>query len=270
VRFTVAGVTSVDIDDVYTYTNGNGQTVKVSVAEVNITEGSGNIRCLYTYDTAGRGVPASASGTITKVSGSGDSSISFLAASEETYCPFLDTNNPGTKADFAGYAAEYCNNQIDVAIFYLSNLNAGIVGDADMSGILAEMKVVLDGLHEDFPNAKAIIAPGVGYSTYNGCEYNYGAASNFKTWAALFAQFKYAKAVENFIADDAYKDWCFLADTMAEVDSEYAFPISTKAVNTRRSDVSEIIGTNGAHTTLAGYQMTADAIYRCFVNVALN
>lgn len=266
VRFVVSGVTSVNIGDIYSYTNANNKTVKVAVAEVNITGNSGNIRFTYNWDTAGSGVPSAASGIITKVSGFGDDTIAYSSSESETYCPFYndDTEQP----DFSVYAETYCNNQIDVVIFYLSNINAGVMGDESLVALIASMKTMLDTLHADFPNCKAIIAPGIGYNTYYGVEYNYNASSKYKSWAALYAQFRYVKAVEDFISDNDYKDWCFLANTMAEVDSEYAFPTSTKAVNTRIA-TTEVIGTNGAHPTLQGYQMIADSIYRAFVNEVL-
>ena len=266
VRLTVSGVTSINIGDVYTYQNGNGQTVKVSVAEVNITGTSGNIRFIYNYDTQGQGVPAAASGEITRVSGSGDATIAYSAADEETYCPFYDeaTGEP----DFANYAQQYCNGQIDVVIFNLGTINYSLVGKESLVNILANMKTLIDALHADFPNCKVIIAPGVGYNTHYGIEYNYNAASKMKSWGSLFAQFRYAKAVEDFIGGDNYKDWCYLADTIAETDSEHVFPTATKPVNTRMSE-TEIIGTNGAHLLLQGYQMVADSIYRAFVNTIL-
>lgn len=266
VRLTVSGVTSINIGDVYTYQNGNGQTVKVVVAEVNITGTSGNIRFIYNHDTQGKGVPAAASGEITRVSGSGDATIAYSAADEETYCPFYDeaTGEP----DFANYAQQYCNGQIDVVIFNLGTINYALVGKEPLTNILANMKTLIDALHADFPNCKVIIAPGMGYNTHYGIEYNYNADSKLKSWGSLYAQFRYAKAVEDFIGGDNYKDWCYLADTLAETDSEHVFPTATKPVNTRMSD-TEIIGTNGAHPLLQGYQMVADAIYRAFVNTIL-
>lgn len=266
-RFVVSGVTSVNIGDVYSYVNANNETVKVAVAEVNITGSSGNIRFTYNWDTAGHGDPSAASGTITKVSGSGDATIAYSSAESETYCPFY--NDETGQPDFSVYAETYCNNQIDVVIFNLGNINAGVMGDESLVALIASMKTMLDALHADFPNCKVIIAPGIGYSTYYGLEYNYNASSKYKSWAALYAQFRYAKAVEDFIGDNEYKDWCFLANTMAETDSEYAFPISTKAVNTRMPDVKEVIGTNGAHPNDTGYMMIADSIYRAFVNEVL-
>lgn len=266
VRLTVSGVTSINIGDVYTYQNGNGQTVKVSVAEVNITGTSGNIRFIYNYDTQGKGVPAAASGEITRVSGSGDATIAYSAADEETYCPFYDeaTGEP----DLTNYAQQYCNGQIDVVIFNLGTINYGLVGKESLATIGANMKILIDALHADFPNCKVIIAPGMGYNTHYGIEYNYNAASKLKSWGSLYAQFRYAKAVDDFIGGDNYKDWCYLADTIAETDSEHVFPTATKPFNTRMTE-TEIIGTNGAHPTLQGYQMVADAIYRAFVNTIL-
>ena len=265
IRFTVSGISSINIGDVYTYQNSNGQTVKVAVAEINVTENSGNIRFIYNYDTVGKGAPATQSGSISRVSGNGDTAIAYTNAVLENYCPFYNNGEP----DFSAYAATYCNNKIDVAIFNLGNINFGLMGNDSLTTIISDMKTMLDALHTDFPNCKVIIVPGMRYSTYYGLEEDYNASSKYKSWPALYAQFRYAKAIEEFIADASYKDWCFLADSMAEVDAENVFPVSTKAVNTRVS-TTEVIGTNGAHPTLEGYQMVADAIYRCFVNVVLN
>lgn len=320
VRLTVSGVTSAVVGDIYKYVNVYNNEIEVVVAEVNVTAGIGNIRFTFNYNvpTVQRKGPAASSGTITRVSGSGNQSITYTQAVEETYCPFYDEQTQ--QPDFAGYAHEYCNDQIDVAIFNLGNMNASLFGDVSMTTIISEMKTLLDALHTDFPYCKVIVAPGIGYSTLFGLENNYSAASSARTWAALFAQFKYAKAVEEFILTqsyaegDDYKDWCFLADTIGEVDSENVFPIGAKALNQRyanqmvvvanysdmvdtskiyllrrisggyypnayeykngewvvKEGYAEIIGTNGAHPELIGYQMTADAIYRCFVNVVLN
>lgn len=267
VRLTVTGVNVVQIGESYSYENGNGQTVRVTVAEVNVTGGSGNIRLTYRSDTEGKGVPAAASGIITRIgTGGSDATITYTSAEAETYCPFYDedTQQPG----FSHYASLYCNNQLDVVIFNMGTINAGITGDSNLSGVLGDMKTLIDALHTDFPACKVIIAPGMLFSTDYGVEYNYGASSALKTWPLVYGQFRYAKAIEDFIGGDDYKNWCFMADTMAEIDSENAFPVGTKAKNTRTSE-TETIGTNGAHPTLAGYKMVADSIYRCFVNVVL-
>jgi hypothetical protein len=270
VRFQVGGVTSVDVGTVYSYTNGSNQTVKVAVAEVNITNGRGNIRFTYNYDTVGTGLPSSAFGTLTRVSVSGgDSTITYSSAEEETYCPFYDetTGQP----DFTHYASLYCNNKIDVLIAYMGNANEGIYGDSPDSKIntvISNMKMLIDAFHADFPNGKVIIGITALGNPWYGYEYNYSAASPMKTWSLRYGLYRYAKAVETYIQGDGYKDWCFYAGTHTEVDSEYGYPTSTKPVDTR-SDKTDIIGTNGAHPILAGYQMIADSFYRCFANTAI-
>jgi hypothetical protein len=270
IRFTVSGVTSVDVGTVYSYTNANSQLFKVAVQEVNITEGSGEIRCTYASDTVGRWVEGDdTSGTLTRVGSSGgDATIAYSSAVSETYCPFETDEKPG----FAEYADMYCNGKIDVLMAYMGNVNEGIRGDSSdekIEEVINDMKVLLDTLHTDFPNAKVIIGTAALPNAYYGYEYNYSAASANKSWSMTYGLFRYAKAVEEFIAGDDYKDWCFYAGTTTEVDSENAYPVSTKNANTR-SERKDVIGTNGAHPTLEGYQMVADSMYRCFVNTILN
>lgn len=272
IRFTVSGVTSVDVGTVYSYTNANSELVKVAVQEVNITEGIGEIRCTYASDSVGRWVEGDdTSGTLTRVGNSGgDATIAYSSAVSETYCPFYDDTNE--EPDFTEYADMYCNGNIDVLIAYMGNVNEGIRGDSSdekIEEVINDMKVLLDTLHTDFPNAKVIIGTAALPNAYYGYEYNYSAASANKSWSMTYGLFRYAKAVEEFLAGDDYKDWCFYAGTTTEVDSENAYPVSTKNANTR-SERKDVIGTNGAHPTLEGYQMVADSMYRCFVNTILN
>lgn len=264
VRIEVSNVNTIVIGSVYVYQNADSETVRVVVAETNITGSSGNIRCVYSSETVGTGVPV---GTITKISGSGDDTITYSSAEEETYCPFYDESTQ--QPDFAHYASLYCNNQIDVVIFNLGNNNPGVVGTTDPAATINNMKTLLDALHADFPSCKVIIGAGMGYNTHYGLEYNNGASSSVTSWADWYGLFNYNKAVEEFIKGDDYKGWCFMANLVAEIDSENVFPTSTKAVNTRMPE-TEVIGTNGAHPELAGYKMAADCFYRCFVNVVLN
>lgn len=265
-RFVVSGVSAVNIGDVYQFSNASG-IVKIQVAEVNVTGSSGNIRFLYNWNTEARGLPTSQSGTLTKVSGSGDNTITYTSATEENYAPFYDeaTGN----ADFTGYADTYCNGQIDAVIFNMGTINEGIMGNDSLVSLLANMKTLIDALHADFPSCKVILCNGGGFNQYHGVEYNYGAASRYTQWGAMYGQFRYAEALNEFIASNNYRDWCFIANTIGETDSEHIFPTEQKAVNTRVTDETETIGTNGAHPTLAGYQMIADCVYRCFVNVIL-
>lgn len=271
IRFTVSGVQSVSEGVDYYYFNSSNQEVHVLVAEVNITSGSGNIRVVYNPNYSTRGLPAATSGTLTKSSGSGDATISYSAAVAESYCPFFDEDE--NKIDFTGYADRYCDGNIDVLIAYMGNVNEGIRGDSTdsfIASVVNEMKTLLDALHADFPSCKVIVGTAGLPNAHYGYENNYNAASNIKTWSLTYGLFRYAKAVESLLTSDDYKDWCYYANTTTEVDSENCYPMSTKAVNSRMTSTTEVVGTNGAHPELAGYQMVADSMYRCFVYNILN
>ena len=263
-----SGFSYANLGSIYTYKDANNNDVRVELAEVNMTGDSGNM--LFTFDTSNHNAPANTSGTLTKVSGSGSSPISFSSYETESYAPFYYNG----AADFAHYAQEYCDGQIDVAIFDLGSINAGILGalpwmNNSLSAAIANMKIVLDALHADFPNCKVIISTGSVSDTHHGMEDDYGAASNLTTIQALVGKFAYDEAVQEFISDDNYNEWCFLSNVQAEVDAEYVYPTTTKAVNTRVTDKTEVVGTNGQHPNNSGYYMKADSIYRCFVNVVL-
>lgn len=270
IRFYVTGFSSADIGAIYKYKDSNNADVRVIVAEVNVTGDTGNV--LFTFDTSNHNAPAAAAGTMTKVSGSGDGTITYTSHDPvESYAPFYDPTTE--EADFSGYAHEYCNDHIDVAIFDLGNVNAGIYGDfsqAQLDTVMEYMKTTLDALHADFPDCKVILSAGGKADTHNGMEYNYGAGSKLTTQASWWGKLAYINAVQDFIKQNDYKDWCFLSNVLAETDSEYVYPTAQKAVNTRMSTPTETIGTNGQHPTNAGYYQKADSIYRCFVNVILN
>jgi hypothetical protein len=260
IRFTVSGVSSVNKGTRYTYAI-TGATIEVIVEEVNLTAGAGTIMC--SFYTANQSTPESQSGTLTRNVGSGDDSIAFSAWVSETFCPFYDSDlgEPG----FTDYVDEYCGGSVDYVIFFLGSVNKGIYGDASFN--LNDMKTMLDALHRDYPGAKAIIAPGMGYDTHYGVDYNYGAGSGLDQWSFLFGCFRYVQAVEDFIADANYSSWCFMANIFTETDVENVFPTTQRPVNTRMATPTETIGTNGQHPLEYGYLMVADSIYRCFVNV---
>ena len=84
IRFYVTGFDSADRGAVYKYKDSNDAWVEVIVAEVNVTGDTGNI--LFKFNTSNHNAPASASGTMVKVSGSGDGTITYTSYGEiETY-----------------------------------------------------------------------------------------------------------------------------------------------------------------------------------------
>ena len=271
-RFVISSQEDVTVDtgSVYKYINESGSEVRVIVAESNITQGSGNIRVIHSmsWSTTLSLVPQSSVTTLTIVSGSGDATVEFIPnqSASETYCPFpilTETNLP----DFTEYVDRYCSGQLDVVIFNMGTQNEGISSQSKLDSTLNHMKLLLDGIHNDFPNCKVILGCGGGFNSH----YDYATSSNLykKDPVNTYWKHKYFESLDKFVNSDDYVGWCYLADTLLEMDSEYGYPTKSKAVNTRMSDVTEIIGTNNAHPTLEGYQMIADSYYRCFVNTIL-
>ena len=64
--------------------------------------------------------------------------------------------------------------------------------------------------------------------------------------------------------EDGWKDFVEIINIAGQFDSENAFPAKPKPVNVR-SEVTEIIGTNGVHPTINGYLQIGDAVYRSVI-----
>lgn len=264
--------------DLYQYKDTNNTWHDIEVTEVNVTETSGNILFVFlSGQTPSSSLYPSESGTIRKKSNT-SVTITYSSCDVESYAPFYDSE-ADNHCGFTDYVDEYCNGSLDVAIFFLGSVNAGVLGKDDQTHInsaLASMKVMLDSLHRDYPNCRVIIGTVCGLSTHSGMEYTFGAASSYNTWSGLYGEFEYTQAVEDFLFKEeyteghTYSEWCAFANTLGEVDSEYCFPTAEKDVNTRMPNVKELYGTNGQHPTNDGYMMVADCMYRCFVNTILN
>ena len=107
VRFTVTGADNINIGAVYTI---NG--FRLTIEEINVTSGSGNIRCTFAYKPSGSDWNStSQTGTLTKYSGDGQNEIVFSAWVSESYQPFW--NNNTDQFDIETYVDEYCSEQCD-------------------------------------------------------------------------------------------------------------------------------------------------------------
>lgn len=105
-------VSSLSIGAVYEDANG----ARFQIDEINITGSSGNIRCMYSYDTPSRNEPP-ASGTLSRIRGTGDETITYTSFTLENYSPFY--NNETGKIDFTSYAQKYCNSKVDILAVWL-------------------------------------------------------------------------------------------------------------------------------------------------------
>lgn len=257
-RFYVNGVSSLSVGA--TYTN-NGHTF--TIQEINVTSGSGNIRCttLSTTDT-----PTS-SGTLTKASGNGDATITFSSFETENANPLWDDAN--NKFSFIPYVNNVGASTIDVVYVLLtwnSQSSWKEYSAEQTSGHVQNAKTFARTLHTEYPNAKLKIMGLQMPSIIGGLGANYGASGNMVDGEGMKqCAVNYNKAFQDLCNLDEFSPYCEFVDTATQFDTLYNMPMVQKNVNLRNSNVKEYIGTNGVHPTDSGYYQIADAVYRNFV-----
>lgn len=255
-RFQVTGVTSLSVGAIYT-NNGNTFTIM----EVNVTGGTGNILCSVTSLS-----PApSASGTLTKSSGNGDATITYSSVAQDTQNPLWDWDN--NKMSFIPYANAVAGGKIDV-VYTLLSWNGQTPGRTDFTGVLSQVKIFADTLHAEFPNAKLKIMGVQVPSVRGGMGANYGATGTYYAdgYGMVVTALNQNNAYQEFANRPEYSGFVEFVNVSAEFDTEYNMPHNAaKAVNTRNTDATEWIDTNGVHPDNNGYLSIGDVVYRNFV-----
>lgn len=254
-RFQVSGVSTLAVGAIYT-NNGNTFTVM----EVNVTSGTGEILC---------SVPAlapapSASGTLTKSSGTGDATITYSSVAQDSQNPLWDYG--ANKMTFIPYANNYGGGKIDV-VYTLLSWNGQTAGKTDFSDVLAQVKIFADTLHAEFPNAKLKIL-GIQVPSINGgMGANYGATGTGYAdgYGMVRTALNQNDAYQEFANQTAYSGFVEFVNVSTQFDSEFNMPDANKAVNTRNSDNTELIGTSGVHPDNNGYLSIGDVVYRNIV-----
>lgn len=262
IRFVLTNAQTGSIGAIYSFVSSSG-AVQVRLAEWNVTEGSGNALFEYVNSSDAGKTPTTTSGTLTYVSGGEyTDNLSFTSYEVEASNPFWYNGS----LDIQHYADTYCDGKIDVLICnFFATFNNGIVGKDSVASVVAQMKTFIDAYHAAFPNGKVILNSTQPPSQYYGIEYNYGNLNVRNTWSVLWNCFEWSMALNDFCNNSSYSSFCYYSNSLAEVDSEYAYPTTEVDVDTRVTDKKELLGTNGVHTSSTGSKMTADAIFRCFV-----
>lgn len=248
--------TYVMIGDVYSYSGTN-----YTITEINIPSTDLGYAGYISGRPSGNGGSTGVSGTLTRVSGTGDATITFDQNSRSGN-PFCYDG----VVDLQRYANEFCNGTIDLVYSQLVFNGAIINGTVEQikaGANIANMITFANYLHTAFPNAKLGLGTGYNPDTKGGCGANYG-ASNSTEYGYKFYVMNLAKAFQEAIDENNLSDFVFVATNTPEVDSENAFPYTTTPVNTR-SSVTEVRGTNGVHPTFVGQAQVADSYYRDFI-----
>lgn len=203
------------------------------------------------------------------------------AANWSSSNPFYDelTGEISVKA----HANKYGISQTDIAACLLTWNGASPKGDFNndttIEGHMEKAATILRQIHTDFPDCK-VICLGIQINDLNGgCGSAYGATGDYSdTYATAFYAFDYNKALEELCTSDEFKNYCYYVDTKGQFDSRYNMPAKYKAVNTRNTGITELIGSNGLHpyqtaphepydTGSYGYFQIGDAFYRALTKV---
>jgi hypothetical protein len=258
-RIYVSGVTSMSVGAVY---SDGSHTFEVY--EVNITEGTGN--CLLGKYYTNPGTLIMPSGTLTKVSGSGDSTVPYTGAFQESVNPLW--NDTTSQLDINQY------KQTLVSLGQLSSVNDKIdavsfqfgINDAYLANNLTTLHTYISDLYDCFVNDNANCKFIIGLTTssgndVNGSGANYGATSNWKTY--LENTYKIRKYYLTLLTEFPN---IRIATPNLYLDRYYGYAFGTRKIS-NRYQVDEQYHANYVHPAPSGYNQMGDAYLACYVGV---
>lgn len=211
------------------------------------------------------------SGVLTHVSGGvHTSNISYSETAYANGNPFWDADEG--KVDFKTYCTRNGFSGIDYVIVLLTwnGLGANLFSYEKLISVIDQAKTFLSNLHTDFPNAKVKICGIPMPSVNGGTGENYGANSGYSNWYGLVRTAMGMKRAYQQLVNQQGLAYTEFIDVASQFDCEHNMPETLKPVNTRNSDKTEYVGTNGVHPTNNGYMQIADAIYRNITATILN
>lgn len=262
-KFTVPSTTNTSVGSKYKVQMDNGSAKNLQVIEVNISNTdsvSSYIKLIYDNDFDDLKQNPIPSGTLVKISGSGDTNISYTKYETEKYSPFLNDSN---KIDFRPYFDKYCDGNVDIMIIELgtdditsllnNNLNTF---DLINNYINEYCKKFISKLHEQYPNTQLVIL-GLHKCSQNGGMNNVANSSDNTRYCRYL--FKWNKALQDMTKENNYTHYI---DVNAQFDSENSYDNNvTKQVNLRSSKV-EPVDYNSVHPITSGFQLIADSVVR--------
>jgi hypothetical protein len=242
---------SVNVGDVYAV-NGHNYTI----TEINIptSDGGGYISC------TGTGLPGSASGTLTLVSGTGDDTL--------TYYNYISTGNPfayNGAIDLTQYMSDYCDGAVPDVVYTELFVNGTLPYNADVESMLNNMKSFAQMIHAAFPNCKIALGMPSCPDEKGGTGANYHAVGGFSWGYGIKWTFmQYMNEIERYLTENGLSSYVSLVNWTNEFDSENDYQQTAKAVNVRATQ-TEVFGVNGVHPANIGYMQMADSAVRHFV-----
>lgn len=243
-------------------------TLNVAVSPTKGTyykDGAGNLFYVNSFDAASSKLTVynigenkqnpQPTGTLTKMSGTGDNLITYTGWNRKHTNPFW--NYTTGELDLVGYANQYCNGHIDCLVCLMGwNDDDVTPWKRDFSETISFATEFIEALHADFPQAKVLL----------GCPYvasPLGAVSATKKRDWLGMNYSLVNLCEKYkqLANSTqFAGYVEYFDARAQFDSLYGTRYENKPVNVR-SDVTEIVSID-IHPNNSGYMQIADSAYR--------
>ena len=219
-RFMIPSFGTMEVGAVYS-NNGYNYTV----AEVN-PDGD------MLFSTSSLNNTPQASGTLTKVSGNGDATLTFTSATPEASNPLWDAQN--NKMSFVPYANSYCNGQIDVVYVMLGWNGMTSAYQTDFESTKQRVKQFADCLHTEFPNAKMKLMGLQLPSQNGGCGSSYVPGTPYSDKYGLSVNiFNLNKMYLEVANDSDYNSFVEYIGITQQFDSENNYPVNVMLKNSR-------------------------------------
>lgn len=250
---TVSGVVtqpSTHFSDVGVYQDANAQQWKVTGNK--LSAGSGLMHFTRLNDIVGIELPAS--GTMTKVSGVGDATITYSAFVESYENKFW---NPSTNLrDFSNYLTTWAFTTPDVVEIQMSvNDLAAYMNQAEIEDYYTRTKALIDEIIAAY-SCKVIVTlqpagahPSITVSSREGA---------FQA-LMLFAKYFNNELLVNLSA--TYQNSVFICPAYAQVHPKLAYDLNDLTLSSRYPDDSIFAANDSVHPSDAGYKELADSLY---------
>ena len=257
-RISVSGVTSLGVNSIYS----DGSHV-FEVAEVNLVDGIGNALLLRYYTNPGALIMPS--GTLTKVSGTGDDTIPYTDAFQESANPLW--NDTTQQLDIAQYKEMIGLQQTDKidAVSFQFGINDHSLGD-NLELLMTYIDALYHCFVDDNPNCKFII----GLTTSAGNDFNGSGANYGASWPAI-SYLKHTYNIRKFyltLQNSVDYPNIRIAPISLEVDRYYGYAFSERPISQRYSE-TEKYHNNYVHPGDSGYGQMGDAYFAAYLGVLI-
>lgn len=245
--------TSDDIRSIYTDTNGTHW--RIMVIESNRLK-------LHSEDGASSlAIPAS--GTLTyQQGGTNTSPITYTTTSTQASGNPLWNESEG-KVDIQWYVENVCGaSGIDYSIIFLG-WNDEYKDANHESWFKERVNTMITNIRTDYPNC-TIFLVGVQIPSADGMGKVYGNSPSYISWIdwVFLCHHKWLQEIANDVGN------AYFVDVSAQFDTEHNYTTNERVVN-KRSAITEEYQVDPVHPAESGYLQFGDAIYRKFLQIAV-